>query len=63
MELISNNKPELVESVTRKGLEALPNLEKSIKILTQLQGVGPATASGIGVNHVQHCVIDVILYT
>ncbi|XP_065898344.1 uncharacterized protein [Dysidea avara] len=47
MELVSNNKPELVESVTRKGLETLPNLEKSIKILTQLQGVGPATASAI----------------
>jgi len=56
MELISSNKPELVESVTRKGLEALPNLERSIKILTQLQGVGPATASGIGV---LYCVIDI----
>ena len=46
MGLISSNKPELVESVTRDGLQALPDLEKSIKILTQLRGVGPATASG-----------------
>lgn len=46
MELVSSNKPEQVESITRKGLEAMPDVEKAIKILSQLHGVGPATASG-----------------
>ena len=47
MELVSSNKPELVENITRKGLEAMPDVEKAIKILSQLHGVGPATASGM----------------
>lgn len=47
MELVSSNKPEQVESITRKGLEAMPDVEKAIKILSQLHGVGPATASAI----------------
>lgn len=46
MELVSSNKPEQVENITRKGLEAMPDVEKAIKILNQLHGVGPATASG-----------------
>lgn len=47
MELVSSNKPEQVESITSKGLEAMPNIEEAIKILSQLHGVGPATASGV----------------
>lgn len=46
MELVSSNKPEQVESITSKGLEAMPDVEKAIKILSQLHGVGTATASG-----------------
>lgn len=46
MELVNSNKPEQVESITCKGLEAMPDVEKAIKILSQLHGVGPATASG-----------------
>lgn len=47
MELVSSNKPEKVESITRKGLEAMPDVERAIKILSQLHGVGAATASGV----------------
>jgi len=47
MELVSSNKSDQVESISSKGLEAMPNVEKAIKILSQLHGVGPATASGI----------------
>lgn len=46
MELASSNKPEQVESITSQGLGAMPDVEKAIKILSQLHGVGPATASG-----------------
>ena len=47
MELVSSNKPDQVESISSEGLEAMPNVERAIKILSQLHGVGPATASGI----------------
>jgi len=60
MELVSSNKEEQVESITRKGLEAMPDVEKSIKILSQLHGVGPATASGMSL-HVNFTLINQLL--
>lgn len=47
MELVSSNTPEQVENITSKGLEAMPDVERAIRILSQLHGVGPATASGM----------------
>lgn len=36
-----------VEGASRRALEALPDLEKAVKELTVLKGVGPATASAV----------------
>lgn len=45
-QLVQQNSPQDVESITKAGIAALPDLEKAIGILTQLKAVGPATASG-----------------
>lgn len=41
--LIAQNDGKVVESVTRAGFEAWPDAKASIKKLTELRGVGPAT--------------------
>ena len=44
--MVQENKPDLVESASKKAFKSLPNLEKAIKEMTVLRAVGPATASG-----------------
>ncbi|XP_071796874.1 uncharacterized protein [Asterias amurensis] len=46
-EMVQENKPDLVESASKKAFKSLPNLEKAIKEMTVLRAVGPATASAI----------------
>ena len=45
-ELVKGNSPETVEEVTGTGIALLPKLEAAIQHVSQLKGVGPATASG-----------------
>lgn len=47
MNLIKSNTAETVTEVTTLGFEYLPDIEKAIKKLSELKGVGPATASGL----------------
>ena len=55
-QLVKENSPADVERITEEGLARLPGgLTAAVKHLSQLKGVGPATASGI-YNH------DQILY-
>lgn len=48
VELAGSNKPEAVESTTRKGfvLAKSGKLSNAVKTLSELKGIGPATASG-----------------
>ncbi|XP_038047304.1 uncharacterized protein LOC119721342 [Patiria miniata] len=46
-DMVQGNKPELVESASKKAFKSLPNLAKAIKELTVLSAVGPATASAV----------------
>jgi hypothetical protein len=43
--LIAQNAPEAVERTTREGLALWPDVKASVKKLSELRGVGPATAS------------------
>ncbi|XP_031564028.1 uncharacterized protein LOC116299507 [Actinia tenebrosa] len=47
VDLIKSNSPETISENTRMAFKLLPNIEKSIKKLSELKGVGPATASAI----------------
>ena len=47
-ELVKENSPADVERITEEGLARLPgSLTAAVKHLSQLKGVGPATASGV----------------
>ena len=48
LNLVESNAEELVEVCSRKAFQHLPDLGKAISALTELKGVGPATASGKG---------------
>ena len=45
--LVEGNEPELVIQLSRKAFAEVPDLRKPISTLTQLAGVGPATASAV----------------
>ena len=45
-DLVESNSEEQVEMCSKKAFRLLPDLRKSISALTELKGVGPATASG-----------------
>ena len=45
--LVQSNSPGLVEKTSREAFAAIPNPRKPVDILSQLAGVGPATASGV----------------
>ncbi|CAI8050614.1 hypothetical protein GBAR_LOCUS27775 [Geodia barretti] len=47
MEMVRQNSPEDVEKVTGSAIGALPDLERAVRLATQLRAVGPATASGL----------------
>lgn len=44
--LVESNSEEQVEMCSRKAFRLLPDLKNAISALTELKGVGPATASG-----------------
>lgn len=46
-QLISSNPPERVREASRKAFTEAPDLRKAINTLSELAGVGPATASAI----------------
>ena len=45
--LVEGNEPELVLELSRKAFGEVPDLRKPISTLSQLAGVGPATASAV----------------
>ena len=45
--LVGGNEPELVIQLSRKAFAEVPDLRKPISTLSQLAGVGPATASAV----------------
>lgn len=45
--LVGGNPPELVIELSRKAFAEVPDLRKPISTLSQLAGVGPATASAV----------------
>ncbi|KAK3726646.1 hypothetical protein QZH41_012278 [Actinostola sp. cb2023] len=47
IEFIKSNTPETITENTTLAFKQLPDVEKAIKKLSELKGVGPATASGI----------------
>jgi hypothetical protein len=44
--LVESNSDEQVKSITEKAFELYPDLKSSLKMLTELKGIGPAAASG-----------------
>lgn len=48
IEFIKSNTSEDVIENTTQGFKYLPEVEKAVKKLSELKGVGPATASGMG---------------
>ncbi|XP_074866350.1 uncharacterized protein LOC142021459 [Carettochelys insculpta] len=46
-QLVATNSSEAVESCTRKAFQLLPDVAAAVTELSQLKGVGPATASAI----------------
>jgi hypothetical protein len=47
MEMVRQNSLEDVEKVTGSAIGALPDLERAVRLASQLRAVGPATASGL----------------
>jgi hypothetical protein len=45
--LVKGNETQLVVTTSTKALAAIPDLQAPIKILAELEGVGPATASAV----------------
>jgi len=45
--LVDSNEPELVIELSRKAFGEVPDLRKPVSTLSQLAGVGPATASAV----------------
>uniref|UniRef100_A0A670ZIT2 Uncharacterized protein n=1 Tax=Pseudonaja textilis TaxID=8673 RepID=A0A670ZIT2_PSETE len=45
-QLLAANPSKMVEEHTRKAFQRLPDVEAAVKELSELKGVGPATASG-----------------
>ena len=45
--LVRGNAPALVKKISREAFAAIPDPRKPVDLLSQLAGVGPATASGV----------------
>lgn len=45
--LVQSNAPTLVKQTSREAFAAIPDPRKPVDLLSQLAGVGPATASGV----------------
>jgi hypothetical protein len=45
--LVQSNAPALVKKISREAFAAIPDPRKPVDLISQLAGVGPATASGV----------------
>ncbi|KAF1922057.1 hypothetical protein BDU57DRAFT_70503 [Ampelomyces quisqualis] len=45
LQLVQSNTPDSVQETTLAAFELLPDVTKALKVLTDLKGIGPATAS------------------